>query len=338
MTQWDARQGWVRGAWLRPADEAYRNTQRAAHFAVHRAGFRLRVSRYRREFFGIGRRDGGPALVEWRAGVRWRRSFEYQRWRRDAGTRGRCWGVAGPSGSAGAAGANAGTGSCPDLQTAPTDCPAKVFPDNAIIGKQADADALAGYTEIDGALTIIRNGASDLQNLDALRCLQKIHFELSVTRADSLLSLDGLKELTEIGGWVLVDDNEALKLGCGLRKLSKIGTHSATPYVEFERNAALDRVELSLLGSGVSHFRIDGNAALKTVVGSPALMTVGQFFIRSNPALTSVSGFDGLKTASEVRLDTNPMLPICQVSKIVSQLTAPPPVVETGGNLGDSCP
>jgi len=247
-------------------------------------------------------------------------------------------GVAGPSGSAGAAGANAGTGSCPDLQTAPTDCPAKVFPDNAIIGKQADADALAGYTEIDGALTIIRNGASDLQNLDALRCLQKIHFELSVTRADSLLSLDGLKELTEIGGWVLVDDNEALKLGCGLRKLSKIGTHSATPYVEFERNAALDRVELSLLGSGVSHFRIDGNAALKTVVGSPALMTVGQFFIRSNPALTSVSGFDGLKTASEVRLDTNPMLPICQVSKIVSQLTAPPPVVETGGNLGDSCP
>lgn len=248
-------------------------------------------------------------------------------------------GAEGPAGRAGAAGSGtAGTSSCPDLQTAPTDCPAKVFPDNVVIGKQADANALAGYTEIDGALTIIQNGSSDLQNLDALRCLQKIHFELSVTHVNSLLSLDGLKELTEIGGWVLVDDNDALKLGCGLRKLSKIGTHAATPYVEFEDNAALDRVELSLLGAGVGAFRIDGNAALKAVVGSPALATVGQFFIRANPTLTSVTGFDGLKKASEVRLDTNPMLPVCQVSKIVAGLTAPPPIVETSGNLGDSCP
>ena len=246
-------------------------------------------------------------------------------------------GTSAPSGGAGAGGAAVDARSCPNLQTPPTDCPVKVFPDNVVIKTQAAADALAGYTEIDGALTITQDGTSDLLNVEALHCLQKVHFELSVSHINSLTSLDGLAELSEVGAWLTVDHTANLKLGCGLRKLSKIGARG-TPYVEFQDNDQLDRIDLSLLGAGVGHFRVAGNAKLQSVVGSPAIVTLGQFFIRDNPVLTSISGFDGLMTASEVRLDTNPMLPVCQVSKIVAELSAPPAIVEINGNLGNSCP
>src|SRR6478735_4938303 len=142
-------------------------------------------------------------------------------------------GTVGQSGGAGSAGLMS---SCPDLGTPPVDCPAKVYPDNVVIRSQATADALAGYTEIDGSLLIIQDCASDLRQVDALRCLQKIRFELSAANLNTSISLDGLKELSEIGGWLEVARTKDLTLGCGLRKLSKLGTHSATPYVEFEGN------------------------------------------------------------------------------------------------------
>jgi hypothetical protein len=226
------------------------------------------------------------------------------------------------------------------LHTPPADCPAKVYQGSAQIGTQADADALAGYTEIQGYVhvEVATGGSRGVVQLDALRCLQTIQYELVVNHADALTSLDGLRELTEVGGWVEIDDEQLATLGCGLRKLTRVGTNSPTPYVEFDNDSALDRIELPLL-TNCGHFRVDYDSALLTVIGSPAIDTLGQFFIRSNRAVASVSGFTGLRKVTELRVNDDPLLPQCQAQAILAALTSPPTVAsDVTGDLAGSCP
>jgi len=242
----------------------------------------------------------------------------------------------GSGGASGAAGSPLAV--CPDLQTPPANCPAKVYQGSVVLYTQAEVDALEGYTDIEGSVNIAADnvGGEDIVNLDALHCLQTTHFELVVS-ALNLASLDGLRELTNVGGWVDIHNNPLAKIGCGLRKLSKVGRYGSAA-VNFERNGALDRISLPLLDSSAGNVMIDSDSMLTEVVGGPAMTTINQFFIYENPVLSNVSGFAGLSAVSKLWLSDNPMLPICQAQAIANGLSAPPTQVLTSGDLGASCP
>ena len=71
-----------------------------------------------------------------------------------------------------------------------------------------------------------------------------------------------------MGGFVEIDNQPLMKLGCGLKKLTKLGAHGGPPYVEFEHDPLIERIELPLL-TNPGHLRIDANEKLVAIVRQP---------------------------------------------------------------------
>ena len=143
-----------------------------------------------------------------------------------------------------------------------------------------DISALSNLTSA-SRLAIFENDA--LSNVEGLAGLTETPSGLSLESNPSLTSLNGLRNLTAVGGLGLtLDDNDALVSFDGLGALA-----SVTGPVSIGQNAVLENVDAL---QGVTSFS-------------------GNVFIRNNEALQSLGGFSNLATIGGVlTLDDNDAL------------------------------
>jgi hypothetical protein len=217
---------------------------------------------------------------------------------------------------------------------AAADCPDTPFSGDVLARAQADVDALDGVTLIDGDLEI----AGDVDNLDALRCLHTIEGDLTIERADALTSFDGLRSLRTIAHSMDVLDNEIADTGCGFLRLEVVGTSSATPSIDFERNPGVTALRLPALTSS-GHLRVENNDGMIVLEGPNEMESVGQFWIVGHASLSALDGFTGLMSVGDIRIADNPRLSQCQALRILDRLVKAgyQSLAEIGGNL-EPCP
>lgn len=221
---------------------------------------------------------------------------------------------------------------CPPLAAA--DCPDNPFSGDVLARAQADIDALDGVTVIDGDLEV----GGEVTDLDALRCLRTIEGDLTIERADALTSFDGLRSLRTIAHSMEVLDNEIADTGCGFVRLEVVGTSSATPAIDFERNPGVTALRLpALTASG--HLRIENNDGMIVLEGPDQMESVGQFWIVGHASLSALEGFTGLTSVGDIRISDNPRLSQCQALRILDRLVKAgyQSLAEIGGNL-EPCP
>ena len=146
---------------------------------------------------------------------------------------------------------------------------------------------LAGYTEVQGSVTLEGHSGRDL---NALACLTRVSSILTIRGNPNLESVRGLNALREVGLDVIIDDNPALIDLSGFELIDLIGRS-----LFIRNNDALERIELAFLFiMELASLDIRGNARLVEVVSLQNLMTVNDNLgLRDNPLLTRVM-LDGL--------------------------------------------
>lgn len=112
---------------------------------------------------------------------------------------------------------------------------------------------------------------------------------------DDITNLNGLIDLTAIGGNLLIDNNTALTSLTGLDNITSIGWGLGISYNDVLTSlSGLDNVTSIGVGVGAG-IGIMGNAALWTLTGLDNVTHIGGgFAIGDNPALTSLTGLDNL--------------------------------------------
>jgi hypothetical protein len=152
------------------------------------------------------------------------------------------------------------------------------------ISKAADVAQLAGCTGIGkGDLTI--KDTTDVTSLAGLESLTHIDGVLLITGNQALADVDGLRNLTVIGGGVKLYDNPVLGR-VSLAALASVGlTPAYATELDIDDNATLDLVDLPALASLGNSLNIDGLTTPE--VRLPSLATVpGRAVIRTRGALT----------------------------------------------------
>ena len=160
---------------------------------------------------------------------------------------------------------------------------------------QAEVDALlnTGCDEILG--TVIINGTY-IQNIDGLANVTSIGGSLDIRNNPALENLDGLANLSSVGNQLIIYNNFNLQNIDGLRSLAAVEGNLGLYYLDAITN--LDGLsKLSSVGGGLS---IIGNDALRNIDGLVSLSTLGSLNIagNQNPAFTDVDGLSSL-TATE---------------------------------------
>jgi hypothetical protein len=143
---------------------------------------------------------------------------------------------------------------------------AQTYNGQLILTSQAEVDAF-NYTEVTGNLTINDNVNGDITNLN------------------------GLSELTTVGGVLAIYENTTLTNLDGLSSLSSVGEN-----IYISDNAALTNIQFSPSYVG-EDLKIADNAALANINGFRFLRSVfGSLEIQNNATLTSINGFRGFHT------------------------------------------
>ncbi len=148
-----------------------------------------------------------------------------------------------------------------------------------------------GCTEIIGGLYII-NG--QVQNLNGLINITSIGGSLIITGQEGLASLSGLDNLISIGESMEIDHNRNLTNLTGLYSLTTIGNDAV-----FYGNYGLENFEgLNLLNNIGGRLIIAGNDDLINFGGLQNLITIGaELYIYSNHSLSDLSGLENLTSA-----------------------------------------
>lgn len=101
------------------------------------------------------------------------------------------------------------------------DCPKLVWPGDYYILTEADLESLSGYTSVTGTLFI---HYPTLISLEGLECLTQVGGNLEIYENDSLISLEGLENLKYVGGHMRIRDNDSLTSLEGLEKIKSVGS------------------------------------------------------------------------------------------------------------------
>lgn len=171
-----------------------------------------------------------------------------------------------------------------------------------ILNSQAEVDAFPGCDFVNGNLRI--EGA-DIVDLTPLASLSGISGLLEIQNNTTLLSLEGLNNLTTVGG-LLMSGNPVL---ASLSPLANLHSDAILPLV-IESQAALTNLH-GLEGiTGANYLRIQGNTNLQTLTGLDNLAIVrGEFLLTQNPALLHLDQLSKLTALqSTLILDDNPLL------------------------------
>lgn len=191
---------------------------------------------------------------------------------------------------------------------------AQVFTGNITLNTQASVDAFS-YTEVDGTLTIMGTGITNLNGLSELtKCknliiscrdltsiiglanLAEIELQLNIKDNRSLTNLDGFSSLTQVGGvtagGIVIDNNEALLDIDGFISLKY------TRQLEIIDNPALTNVEgiSGITGFGFGDLIIENNDDLADLDGFQISNSFnGNIRIIGNASLVNVNGLSGIK-------------------------------------------
>ena len=201
-------------------------------------------------------------------------------------------------------------------------------------------------TEIEGDVII---SGEDIFNLDELSILTSINGNLSIGSLEyggnpSLASLSGLNNLLNIGGTLLIFDNNLLTSLMGLNGLTtveglSIGFVPLTSLSGLESLISIEGdLEISALGlltnfSGIESLtniegslHISSNNSLSTLIGMESLTNIGGTIeIRNNPNLLSINSIENINPESieHLFIHDNPLLSGCHIQNICDYLSAP---------------
>ncbi|MBT8341241.1 MAG: hypothetical protein HKP58_10285 [Desulfatitalea sp.] len=166
-------------------------------------------------------------------------------------------------------------------------CAGLVWEGDYTISEPLDVDQISGYSEITGNLTI---AGDDIENLDGLECLNAVggNLDIGVFRFGGMIDnplltdINGLENLTSVGGYFNIATNTVLESLEGLNSLESIG----------------------------KHLYILSNSSLEKINGFNSLTTVSEFLmITRNPSLISIEGFNRLKfTGRDLIINENSAL------------------------------
>tara|TARA_Y100000031_G_scaffold102339_1_gene112252 strand:- start:404 stop:1747 length:1344 start_codon:yes stop_codon:yes gene_type:complete len=111
---------------------------------------------------------------------------------------------------------------------------------------------------------------------------------------DDITNLNGLSNITAIGGWVIIASSPYLTSLSGLESLTSIGN-----FLSITDTSLIDIQALSSLTSVNGHIYIS-NTLIESLEGLNSLTTVnGSLTIRKNHSLSTLEGLEGLTTLPE---------------------------------------
>lgn len=163
---------------------------------------------------------------------------------------------------------------------------------NIVLPSQMDVDNFphTGCCVIHGSLTI---QGSDIQNLDGLSDLTELKGNLIIRNNPLLSDMDGLSGLNNIEQSLMIRDNDHLENISGFSSLGSIGVVGGN--LEISENNMLRTIDgFSILGAVGFSLIIDSNPSLNTIDGFTNLRGVGALSIDTNPSLIRINGFGSL--------------------------------------------
>ena len=162
---------------------------------------------------------------------------------------------------------------------------------NYDLNSQAEVDALGatGCDRVSGRLEI--KHSTDITNLDDLANITSVGDYLRIYDNDALTNLDGLANLTSVGSNLYISNNDALTNLGGLANLTSVELNLGI----FNNNALTDLDGLANLTSVGGFLDILSNDALTNLDGLAKLTSVGgNLYIRENHALTNLDAVANL--------------------------------------------
>ena len=217
------------------------------------------------------------------------------------------------------AGANNGCQSCKK------DCsgPVNIYPGNMVIKTQADLDAVAGYSVVDGNLSIefYKDGEIDLSSLECVKGFMQVQYS-DVTHLDglsnisyvgttltlrsnpNLTNVDGLSGIEQVDSLTIQDNDALLELDglIGLEMVDKKLMIYANKTLESV--GGLKNVSTSLTGE----LNVGYNDALLTLTGLQGVSQADKLTVVGNKMLANLSGLGLTKVASTIRISSNESL------------------------------
>lgn len=215
------------------------------------------------------------------------------------------------------------------LTTAPTKaaCPTG----DILLTTQAQVDSFpilyAGCTTMPFNLTIQQpNLIGTIRNLNALRQLTRIQGNLIINRC-RMPNLEGLNNLTAIGGSLKIDYNPSLLTLSALQNLRTVGSSiiinlnaNITNLVGLDSLKILNDTTtisynnelINLEGlknvTKISNLTVIENPKFTNFLGLNKLDSVGSVTISGNPVLANFLGLENLKQIKELKVEANPIL------------------------------
>lgn len=174
---------------------------------------------------------------------------------------------------------------------------AQIYNGNLTISRQTEVD-IFNYSEVTGDLIIDEGRIGDIRDLDGLSQLTSVGGSLKIESNSEITNLNGLNAVTRIGKSLYVKSNAKLKaFRNGFRNLITIGGS-----LNIENNPNLFSLfEITTMDGFPSIVMIGGdlliiqNAKLKKIFGFTQLTTlVGSIIIEHNDNLSEISGFENL--------------------------------------------
>lgn len=160
-----------------------------------------------------------------------------------------------------------------------------------------------GCTELEGDLTIY---GPNISNLQGLSNLTSIGGNLWICEAYNLNSLSGLENLTSIGGDLHISDNDGLGSLSALQNLNSISGS-----IRFEFNTTpVNPAGLGNLTSVGGDIRFYHNAGLTSLTGLEGIYSIGgNLEIEANDILSNLTGLEGLTSVEgNVEIGSNDSL------------------------------
>lgn len=195
-----------------------------------------------------------------------------------------------------------------------------------------------GCTEIEGSVLIGDWEPTDISNLEGLIDITSIGGYLWLELNPILTNLSGLNNLTSIGGGLMIGNwehpNPALVSLEGLESLNTIGG-----YVYIEYNSITSFTGLDNLTSIGGDLRISINSELMSLEGLQGLTSIGGTIeIVHNNSLISLTGLDNIDSATinGLLIASNPLLTDCVIKSICDYLVSPNSIVDIHNN-GSGC-
>lgn len=163
-------------------------------------------------------------------------------------------------------------------------------------GNGGTCDTVTGDLRIEGISVI---------NLDGLSALVNVGQNIYLYDNSALTDIDGLSALTNVGGDLWIESNWVLTNFDGLSALTSVGRN-----LRIKLNSKLTDIDgLSALTSVGGELHIEHNESLANLHGLSALTTVGDTLrISNNNILANVTGFSALSSIGYLFVSYNPAL------------------------------